>query len=1234
MSRVQNKWVALLLALVMVCLPLGGSMVALAEGGVGQVTGLSAWMASANRIGLSWNPINNVSGYQLWRSSNRDSGYSSMKSLTSNTTDNAYSLGYGETVYYKVRAYRLTESGERVYGEFSAPVAVKNSQTAPKAEKVTGLTGSMSSSSQIKLSWNKQSQVSGYQLWRSTTSPTDGFTGVKSLTANSTVNGYSLQPGKSVYYKVRAYVNVGGERVYGEFSDPVTIRNGATSESLGKVENVIAQLDGGKVKLTWARQSVASGYQLMYATAPNGELKGIKSIVKNVTSDSTGLIPGAGQTYYYYVRAFFVEGDGTRTYGPFSNPVAVKNGTGSDSGSSSTAPAKVQNLVVKLDANGRAQLTWNKQPGVSGYQLMYATTPNGELKGIKSLTKNVGSDSTGVAPAAGQTYYYRVRAFVTGANGARTYGDFSDAAAVSNTSKPLQVGKVTGMSGKATANRVQLSWNKVAGANGYQVWRSTTGINGTYTGLKSIAGTATDNAYSVQVGETVYYKVRAYVNQGGTRVYGEFSDPLGVSQTGTATTVTKVTGLQGAMANANTITLSWTAQAGVRGYQIWRSELPTSGFVNVKSVDTNQAENSYTLPYGSSVFFKVRAFTDDANGNRIHGEFSDVLEVRNGPLATVPSVVTGVKGEVKAKGEISLTWDKQPGVSGYQLWRSTDPNTGYIGIKSIVPNINSTVNSYEIGFNQTVYYKVRAFVDNAAGERVYGPFSEPAAVRSTASASDIGKVQNFTAKLDANSAKITMTWTLQPKATGYQLMYSTSLTGPMNGIKSTGKNVATDTTTMMPKPGQTWYYRLRAYLEDGKGNRIYGEFSDPVEISVMGTPQNLKVEAATDKAFQLTWSPVANANGYLVYYSTAENGPYTMVQTVTGAGTALTLNNAQPSTTYYFKVGAYRMEGKTQMRGPLSAAVSVKTADGIKIVAKNHYNRVNLSWGNVAAYHGYVVYRKTAGVAYALVNGTLGYNGSEWTFVDATAIPNNNYTYSVVGYTEQNGVRTYGAVGAYTANVSTYLPSAAINSALPVAGSASSNTVQLRWKDMLDITHYEVQYSALPTTGFTSLITVQDPNPETALSYLSYNQESAALAAGKTYYFRVRPCVMQGGATYYGGWSGVTSTYIPSITARDTTVGNNTQAVLLYVANTGNQNMSISGGATYYPLGKSYDGLAVTGSGGTLGVGGAGNFVFTYTDGASHLRNSNAVMDIRFSVDGRSYAMTVGSGDTTSWRLQ
>ena len=84
-----------------------------------------------------------------------------MKSLTANSTTNGYALGYGETVYYKVRAYRLTESGDRVYGEFSSPVAVTNNNTAPKAEKVTGLTGKMTSGSTISLSWDKQSRVSG-----------------------------------------------------------------------------------------------------------------------------------------------------------------------------------------------------------------------------------------------------------------------------------------------------------------------------------------------------------------------------------------------------------------------------------------------------------------------------------------------------------------------------------------------------------------------------------------------------------------------------------------------------------------------------------------------------------------------------------------------------------------------------------------------------------------------------------------------------------------------------------------------------------------------------------------------------------------------------------------------------------------------------------------------------------------------------------------------------------------
>lgn len=1229
MSRVHNKWIALLLALVIACLPLGGGFVAAsAESDVGQVTGLKGSIASSSSINLSWNPMDEASGYQLWRSTNKDSGYVSMKSLTANSTTNGYALGYGETVYYKVRAYRLTESGDRIYGEFSSPVAVTNTQTPPKAEKVTGLTGKMASGSTISLSWDKQSRVSGYQLWRSTSGRDSGYTAMKSVTSNSTTNSYTLSAGETVYYKVRAYVDVNGERVCGEFSDPIAVTNSAPVIKAEKVTGLKGwMISSSRVGLSWDKQEGLSGYQVWRSTNRDTGYTGIKSITTNTTDNAYSLLPG--KTVYYKVRGYVIR-NGERIYGEFSDPIAVTNSA------SGKDLVKVTNFTAKLNANaGIVSMTWTAQSVATGYQLMYSTSPNGELKGIKSTGKNISSDTTSMIPAKGQTWYYRLRAYLDEGDGSRTYGEFSDVVAVTNTGTSVQVGKVTGITARvASSTQIALTWTDMPGVSGYQLWRSASQNSG-YQGLKSFRGNSTTNAYTLKVGETIYYKVRAYVDVNGQRVYGEFSEPIGVSQNGTATTVTKVTGLTGKMLNSNTISLTWNAQAGVRGYQVWRSELPDSGFISIKTVTTNTTENSYKLEEGSSVFYKVRALTDDASGNRIYGEFSDVLEIRNGQLVSVPAVVTGLKANVIGSDQISLTWNKQTGVSGYQLWRSTERDTGYQGVKSITPNINNTVNTYELGFKETVYYKVRAFVLNAAGERTYGAYSEPIAVTNNANGSDLSKVMNFTAKLDANSSKITLNWTAQAKATGYQLVYSTTQNGALQGIKSIGKNVSSETTAVLPTPGSTWYYRLRAYIEDGKGNRIYGAYSDAVAVSNLGTPQNLKVVAATDKAFQLSWSAVSGAAGYLVYYSTSQNGTYTLAQTVASTTVTVNISNAKPNTTYYFKVGAYRMDGTVQQRGTVSDPVSVKTADGIVIDAVNHYTSVDLSWNNVTAYDGYVVYRKTPTTNYALLSGSLSYNSGKWSFTDTTAVPNSSYTYSVVGYTEQDGNKVYASIGTYTKSVGTWLPGGMMSSAKATAGSSSSVTMQLRWSDKLDVSIWDIQYSTLPTTGFTSLITVQDPNPEVELEYLSYDYTNSVLTAGKTYYFRVRPGVVKDGVTYYGSWStGIVGAYVPSITTRDITVGSNTQAVLVYVSNGGNQSMSVSGSGVYYPLGASYGGYSVSGSGSTVSAGGAATLSFSYDDAKAHFRNSSSSLSFTFTTGGSTYRVIAGTSDSTSWALE
>lgn len=78
-------------------------------------------------------------------------------------------------------------------------------------------------------------------------------------------------------------------------------------------------------------------------------------------------------------------------------------------------------------------------------------------------------------------------------------------------------------------NQVKLAWDKVKGAQGYQIYRSTTGKSGSF----SKVATVTDLEYTdskFNVGQKYYYCVRAYykVNKKTTK-YGSFSDKVNLA---------------------------------------------------------------------------------------------------------------------------------------------------------------------------------------------------------------------------------------------------------------------------------------------------------------------------------------------------------------------------------------------------------------------------------------------------------------------------------------------------------------------------------------------------------------------------------------------------------------------------------------------------------------------------------------------------------------------------------
>lgn len=173
-----------------------------------------------NKAKVSWSGVSGAQGYIVYRSTKRSSGYSQVRTLSAsarNYTDTG--LKTGTTYYYKVRAYK-TVSGTRHLGAYSAVVNAK--PVLAKAKKVKA---KRAGKRKIRVSWKRVAGASGYKVYRST-KKNKGFKAVKTIKKAKTVKYTTkkMKKGKRYYFKVRAYRNVGGKKVYSAYSSRVSCK--------------------------------------------------------------------------------------------------------------------------------------------------------------------------------------------------------------------------------------------------------------------------------------------------------------------------------------------------------------------------------------------------------------------------------------------------------------------------------------------------------------------------------------------------------------------------------------------------------------------------------------------------------------------------------------------------------------------------------------------------------------------------------------------------------------------------------------------------------------------------------------------------------------------------------------------------------------------------------------------------------------------------------------------------
>ena len=430
----------------------------------------------------------------------------------------------------------------------------------------------------------------------------------------------------------------------------------------------------------WNGVAGATDYEVWRSINNYYEGYGADGFWRQVTQTGTAYTDKSGRLengvpYLYMIRA--ISADGTRSAFSAAVEFTYEN----------DRPAAPVVKIGNSATSGKPMLTWNAVYGATSYRI-YRSTSRGS--GYSLLGTTTATSYTNTGAKAGTTYYYRVKACNDA--GLSPYSNVVSGKVKSVTPKPSA--PVVKIGHSASSGKPMLTWNAVSGATSYKVYRATS-QNGTY----SLLGTVTVTSYTntgAKDGVTYYYKVKA-VNSAGESAYS--NTVSGQSKSVTPKPSAPVVKI-GHSASSGKPMLTWNAVDGAASYKVYRATSKNGAYRVINTTNALTYTNTGAA-LGTTYYYKVEAL--NAAGKSMG--FSDVVEGKVAPVLAV--------GYSSVSGKPQLTWKAVPGATEYQVYRSTQQNSGYAKINTTTAT--SYVNTGAKA-NTTYYYKIVAVKGTAVSD--------------------------------------------------------------------------------------------------------------------------------------------------------------------------------------------------------------------------------------------------------------------------------------------------------------------------------------------------------------------------------------------------------------------------------------------------------------------------------------------------------------------------------------
>jgi Fibronectin type 3 domain-containing protein len=812
-----------------------------------------------NSLKINWNNVD-VDGYEVYRATSATGKYTKVSTTSALTYTNT-SLSFNTTYYYKVRAY-VKIDGVTTYGPYSAVKSAKTLTVAPKA------TAASASYNSVKVSWGAVSGATGYEVYRYDTK-TKAWKRITTITKNATVTftDKSLATGTSYKYKVRAYRTVSGKKIYGAYSSEITGKPipglpgaTATAQTSTNTKITVSSVTGatgyevrqylegtllgtktitkagdvsfstifnttykyevlsyrtvsGKkvysnirtinlkatpaqlttknlvttitsIQFNFGTTEVVDGYVIKKSTSANGQF----DVVLDTTEGTQLFLDdnlNKNATYYYELYSYKLDDDSNRVYS------SVKKYTYK---TLPTAPT----ITISNSSYTSLKISWSAISQADGYEIYRATSASGKYTLIKTVT---GTTFNNTGLKFNTSYYYKVRAYSL-VNGKKVYGAYS---AVKNLKVLVNSPSLTAVS--ASYNTTKLTWSKLSGATGYEVYRYDTKAKAwkkITTITKNATVTFTDK--SLITGTTYQYRVRGYRTVGGKKIYGVYSKTM------IATPIPATPGATGIAVGSADTKITVPAISGATGYEI--RQYSEGLLLDTKNLSKAGAINFQTV-LNTDYVYEVYAYRT-VNGTKIYSN-AKIINLKATPSqTTIDQVFTATSFIAFEYGGTTEN------VDGYVIKRSTSANGSFVTVwDRTFAELHSDGYEFvdmDVKPNTTYYYQLYTYQLDGDGNRVYSvakaysyktvPYKPIYAVYQTGGDSitlymGTGAIATF-------------------DVTGYEIYRSTSKTGTYTKVATIK---AEEYNNKGLKFNTTYYYKIRAYkVIDGK--TYYGPYSD------------------------------------------------------------------------------------------------------------------------------------------------------------------------------------------------------------------------------------------------------------------------------------------------------------------------------------------------------------------------------------------------------------------------